>query len=204
MKSVLKEIENKLKSGRRGKILFAADFSTFGLPKSVNKAMERLTQSGLIIRLAQGIYLYPQIDTRLGLGVLYPSIETIANEIAKRDKARIVPTGDYALNVLGLSTQIPLNVVFLTDGAARTITIGNGKGILFKRTVPKNLSFKSEPLMLVASALKEIGNGNVTNQQLEKIRIILLQEDKLKIRGDLDLLPAWIRKILDSINGLEM
>ena len=199
MKSTVNEIERKIKRNRRGKIYFAADFATFGSHKSLNKALERLTGSGLLVRFAQGIYLYPKIDTKLGLGILYPTIETIANEIAKRDKARIVPTGDYALHVLGLSTQIPLNVVFLTDGTARTINIGNGKGILFKRTVPKNLSFKSERLMLVASALKEIGNGNVTEQQLEKIKTILLQEDKQKILGDLDLLPAWIRKILNSI-----
>jgi hypothetical protein len=204
MKSAVNEIENKIKQNQRGKIYFAADFTTFGTQKSINKALERLTTSGFLVRLAQGIYLYPKIDTKLGLGILYPSLETIANEIAKRDKARIVPTGDYALHVLGLSSQIPLNVVFLTDGTARNISIGNGKGILFKRTVPKNLSFKSERLMLVASALKEIGNGNVTVQQLEKIRFILLQEDKLKIHGDLVLLPAWIRKILVSINGLEI
>jgi len=199
MKSTVNEIERKIKRNRRGKIYFAADFAAFGTSKSINKALERLQASGLLVRFAQGIYLYPKIDIKLGLGILYPSIETIANEIAKRDKARIVPTGDYALHVLGLSTQIPLNVVFLTDGAPRTITIGNGKGILFKRTVPKNLSFKSEHLMLVASALKEIGNGNVSDQQIEKIKTILLQEDKQKILGDLDLLPAWIRKIINSI-----
>jgi len=199
MKSAVNEIERKIKRNRRGKIYFAADFATFGSHKSLNKALERLTDSGLLVRFAQGIYLYPKIDTKLGLGILYPSIETIANEIAKRDKARIVPTGVYALHVLGLSTQMPLNVVFLTDGAARTISIGNGKGILFKRTVPKNLSFKSERLMLVASALKEIGNGNVSEEQLEKIKTILIQEDKQKILGDLDLLPAWIRKNLNSI-----
>ena len=126
MKSVESQIENKVKYGRRGQIYFASDFSTFGLPKSVNKAMEQLTKSGMLIRLAQGIYLYPKIDTRLGLGVLYPTVETIAHEIAKRDKARIVPTGSFALNALGFSTQIPMNVVFLTDGAARKIKIGNG------------------------------------------------------------------------------
>ena len=64
--------------------------------------------------------------------------------IAKRDKARIVPTGVYALNALGFSTQIPMNVVFLTDGAARKIKVGNGQGIVFKRTVAKNLSYKND------------------------------------------------------------
>lgn len=197
MKSIVSEIEYKLKSGRRGKILFAADFSSFGLPKAVNKAMERLTESGLLIRLAQGIYLYPQIDTRLGLGVLYPTVETIAREIAKRDKARIVPTGVYALNVLGLSTQIPMNVVFLTDGAARKIKIGNGQGIVFKRTVAKNLSYKNDVLMLIVAALKEIGEGNVTSEQLTKIKELISKEKKEDIIADLQLAPAWIKKLIN-------
>jgi len=197
MRSIVNEIEYKLKSGRRGKILFAADFSSFGLPKAVNKAMERLTESGLLIRLAQGIYLYPQIDTRLGLGVLYPTVETIAREIAKRDKARIVPTGSYALNVLGLSTQIPMNVVFLTDGAARKIKIGNGQGVVFKRTVAKNLSYKNDMLMLVVAALKEIGEGNVTSEQLTKIKELISKEKKEDIMTDLQLAPAWIKKLIN-------
>lgn len=197
MRSIVNEIEYKLKCGRRGKILFAADFSSFGLPKAVNKAMERLTESGLLIRLAQGIYLYPQIDTRLGLGVLYPTVETIAREIAKRDKARIVPTGSYALNVLGLSTQIPMNVVFLTDGAARKIKIGNGQGIVFKRTVAKNLSYKNDILMLVVAALKEIGEGNVTAEQLSKIKELISKEKREDIMTDLQLAPAWIKKLIN-------
>lgn len=198
MKSIVNEIENKLKYGRRGKILFAADFSSFGLPKAVNKAMERLTESGMLLRLAQGIYLYPQTDTRLGLGVLYPTVETIAREIAKRDKARIVPTGIYALNALGLSTQIPMNVVFLTDGAARKIKIGNGQGIVFKRTVAKNLSYKNDILMLVVAALKEIGEGNVTNEQLTKINELISKEKREDIIADLQLAPAWIKKLINA------
>ena len=199
MKSIVNEIGDRLKYGRRGKILFASDFSSFGLPKAVNKAMERLTQSGMLIRLAQGIYLYPQIDTRLGLGILYPTVETIAREIAKRDKARIVPTGIYALNALGFSTQIPMNVVFLTDGAARKIRIGNDLGIVFKRTVAKNLSYKNDVLILVVAALKEIGEGKVTSEQLTKIRELILKEKQDDIMTDLQLAPAWIKKLILSV-----
>ncbi len=199
MESVEFKIEKRVKSRGRGKIYFASDFAGFGSSKAVNKALERLALSGTLIRFARGIYLFPQIDALLGLGILYPSIEEVAREIAQRDKARIVPTGDYALHALGLSTQIPMNAVFLTDGASRKITIGNGKGIVFKRTVPRNLSFKSERLMLIATALKEIGNGKVTIEQKEKIRTILLQENKKLVLADLHLLPAWIRKIITSV-----
>lgn len=199
MKSVVNEVSNKIKYRRRGKILFASDFSSFGLPKAVNKALERLAKSGILIRLAQGIYLYPKTDIRLGLGVLYPTVETIAREIAKRDKARIVPTGVYALNALGLSTQIPMNVVFLTDGAARKIKVGNGQGIVFKRTVAKNLSYKNDVLMLVVAALKEIGEEKATTEQLSKIKELIAKEKKEEIVADLQLTPAWIKKLILSV-----
>ncbi len=199
MESIVNEIENRIKYGRRGKIFFAADFNSLGQPKSVNKAMERLTESGLLIRLAQGIYLYPKMDTRLGFGVLYPTVDSIAREIAKRDKARIVPTGVYALNVIGLSTQIPMNVVYLTDGAARKIKIGNGQGIVFKRTVAKQLSYKNEAIMLVVAALKEIGKDNVTEEQLAMIKSLISNERREDVLADLALVPAWIKKLILSV-----
>ena len=153
----------------------------------------------MLLRLAHGIYLYPQTDTRLGLGVLYPTVENIAREIAKRDKARIVPTGAYALNTLGLSTQIPMNVVFLTDGAARKIKMGNGQGIVFKRTVAKNLAFKNKVFMLIVSALREIGDKQLASEQLSKIKEFISKENKADILNDLPLAPAWIQKLIMPI-----
>lgn len=199
MKAIANEVEKKLKKGKRGRIAFVSDFAELEQPKAVNKALERLTTSGKLVRLAHGIYLYPKIDTRLGLGVLYPTVETVAREIAKRDKARIVPTGAYALNILGLSTQIPMNVVFLTDGAPRKINIGNGKGIVFKRTVPKNLAYKNEIVMLVVSALKEIGEKKITQTQLDRIKDLLSKEKKEDVLSDLPLAPVWIQKTIKSV-----
>ena len=119
-------IENKvaevLKKLPKGSIFFVDDFLDFGNSESIKKALFRLKEKELLIRLAHGIYLYPKKDK--DLGVLYPSAEEIAIAIAKRDRARIIPTGVQALNKLGLSTQIPLKVVFLTDAAARSIKIG--------------------------------------------------------------------------------
>lgn len=109
-----------------------------GPGKSINKTLERLVDKGELLRVARGIYTRPQISKLLD-SALTPSIETIAKAIARRDRARIVPTGVYALHVLGLSTQIPMNVVYLTDGAARKVQIGK-QTILFKKTAPKNLA----------------------------------------------------------------
>jgi hypothetical protein len=79
-------------------------------------------------RIAEEVKTYPKVDKELG--VLFPSTEEIAKAIARRDKARIVPTGVQALNKLGLSTQVPMKVVYLTDGAARTVKVGKRTAVL--------------------------------------------------------------------------
>jgi len=198
MQSTVNKIENEIKHRRRGKIYFAEDFTSFGTSEAIKKTLLRFEKSGMLIRLAHGIYLYPSIDKKLGLGILYPSVETIAKEIARRDKARIVPTGLYALNVLGLSTQIPTNIVFLTDGAPRKIKVYN-QSITFKHVVPKNLAYKSEALMLAVSALKEIGEHFVSDNDMNILRKALSHETKENISGDLSLAPAWIQKLIRQI-----
>ncbi len=136
----------------------------------------------------------PSADRRTGV-----NINTGQKPHHKRDKARIVPTSIYALNALGLSTQIPMNVVFLTDGAARKIKIGNGQSIVFKRTVAKNLSYKNDVLMLIVAALKEIGEGKVTSEHLTKIKDLISKEKREDIIADLPLAPAWIKKLILSV-----
>jgi len=198
MQSTVSKIENEIKRRRRGNIYFADDFTSFGTSEAIKKALLRFERVGMLIRLAHGIYLYPSIDKKLGLGVLYPSVETIAKEIARRDKARIVPTGLYALNVLGLSTQVPTNIMFHTDGAPRKIKIYN-QLITFKHVVPKNLAYKSEVFMLIVSAMKEIGEHSVTDNDLKIIQKTLLRETKENILNDITLAPVWIRKKIRQI-----
>ena len=188
-------IAKKLKKLQKGSILFVDDFLDFGNPESVKKALFRLEEKGLLIRLAHGIYLYPKTDK--DLGILYPSAEEIAIAIAKRDRARIIPTGVQALNKLGLSTQIPLKAVFLTDGAARSIKIGK-RTITFKKTSPKNLLAKGEISSLVIQALKSIGQNKLEAESLKKLQTILRKEKKENILHDAKLAPAWINKILMS------
>src|SRR5699024_2807330 len=103
-------------------------------------------------RIAQGIYLKPKRDPLLG--ILYPSVEEIAEKIAKRDKARIAPTGVMALYLLGLTTQIPLKIAYLTDGSQRQIKIGN-HNILYKQSSSRNFAIKLEPLHLFVHACRE-------------------------------------------------
>ena len=194
-KSIQTRIENKIKSIKRGSVLFPSNFDDIGNVEVVKKSLLRLENKKFLVRLAHGIYLYPKQDKLLG--VLYPTIEEIAIAIAERDKARIIPTGTTALNKLALSTQIPMNIVFLTDGAPRSILVGK-RIIKLKRTSPKNLAVKGEITSLIIQALKEIGKDNVTAGQLEKIKIHLQKEKQEIIAHDTKLAPVWISKIMKN------
>lgn len=191
------QVENKiaeaLKTHPKGSVLFVDDFLDYGNPESVKKALLRLKEKELLVRLAHGIYLYPKVDKELG--ILFPSTEEIAKAIARRDKARIVPTGIQALNKLGLSTQVPMKVVYLTDGATRTVKVGK-RTITFKKTSPKNLLVKGEISGLAIQALKTIGQNKVDEKTIERIRLILNNEKKENIINDAKLSPAWINNIL--------
>ena len=196
MDSAAQKIENSIENSGRGKIFFADDFVNMGSAENIRQALGRFTKNEKIVRVANGIYCYPEVDDKLGLGVLLPSFDQIANAIAERSHARIIPTGDYALNVLGLSTQVPMNCVYLTDGTPRKVEISGGRGIIFKKTTPKNLAFKNRLAMLVTSALKSIKQENVTPEQIEHIEQLLRKEDKDSVLADLVLMPIWIRKIV--------
>ena len=196
MQSIDDKILTNVKKRGRGTIFFAQDMLQYGQRLSVLKALERMAAAGTILRVARGIYCYPKIDKQLGLGALYPSLDEIAQAVAKRDKARIAPTGSYALNILGLSTQVQMNVVYLTDGTARRLTIGNGTGILFKHTAPKNLAFRSRTAMYITFALKELGQEGVTQEHIDRIRELVKAEKKENILADAALIPSWIMRII--------
>ena len=191
--SIRDRIRKKIASGKKGMIYFPSDFMEYGNVESVKKALFRLEESGFLKRLAHGIYLYPKNDKLLG--VLYPSMEEIASVIAKRDKARIMPTGVHALNKLGLSTQVPTKVVYLTDGSPRSIKVGK-RSLNFTKTTPKNLSTKGEISSLVIQGLREIGQGHLTKQDLSRIKDLLSKEKPELIKYDASLAPAWIREIM--------
>lgn len=193
-------VENKVKKAitnyKKGKIFFPSNFSKFGTSTAVRQALNRLEDDKFLLRLAHGIYLYPKRHPKFG--ILYPSIEEIAIAIAKRDKARIIPTGIHALNKLGLSTQVPMNVVYLTDGSSRSIKINKGS-IKFKKASPKLLSVKSDKIILIVQALKELGQENINSKVKERIKQILLTVDKDVVTHDIKLAPQWITEIIKKL-----
>lgn len=196
MESIDDKIVIKIRKARRGSLFFTEDFLSFGTAKTVSKVLERLVVKNDISRVARGIYARPEIDPVIG--AITPGIEAIATAIAKRDKARIVPTGAYALNRMGLSTQVPLNVVYLTDGTSRKVKIGK-RTITFKHASPKNVSTIGEISTLAIQALRTIGKDKVAVEEIEKIQQYLKKEKPTHLQHDYRLAPEWIRKIMQPV-----
>ncbi len=187
----LNTIEKKV---NKGEIFFISDFAELENYEAVRKSLQRLTKDDSIKRIAKGIYFLPKKHERLG--IIYPHAEQIAKAISKRDKARIIATGSTALNLLSLSTQIPLKVVFLTDGSARNIKVGN-QTIQFKKTNPKNLSIEHRLTNLIIQALKAIGEKNVQQEQIDKIQMIIDESNERElIYQNLKNAPVWIQKTI--------
>lgn len=198
--SGFESIKRVIEKFPRGSIFFPEEFYAMESSDTVRSALVRLCEDGTIIRLGQGIYCYPSIDEKWGLGVLYPSVDEIAGAIAKRDHCLIAPTGASALNALGLSTQLPANVVYYTNGSPRRINIGNGRGILFKRSSEmKRFSFQNGLMQLIVAALREIGNGKVSEDEKKKLQERLAEVSLSDFNHDVALAPAWVQKLLKGL-----
>ncbi len=201
MESIDDKVIAKIKKAKKGSLFFIEDFLHLGSSKAVSKALERLVQKDEISRVTRGIYA--RLSTDPILGVLYPPTEQIAEAVRRRDKARIIPTGSLALNALGLSTQVPMNLVYLTDGAARTIQVGKRK-IIFKKTSPRNLATIGKISGLVIQALREIGKDQLTQDESAVIWKHLKNEEPQRLLNDIRLAPEWIRIIMrKAITNIE-
>ena len=191
-----KEIKNRITSNGEGKLYMISDFADLNNDALVTRVLSRLKKEQFLIRISQGIYLYPSKNR---YGVHKPSIDTIAKAIAEKDKAHIIPSGLTALNILGLSTQVSMNALYLTNATSRTIIAGNRK-IVFKKSVPRNFAYQSDLFSLVISAMKEIGEENMDNETIQKIKEILAKEPNQDIiRQDFLIAPQWIRKKLNIV-----
>lgn len=193
MKSVETKILEAIRSTPRGVLIFPEDFQEMGTPEAIRVALHRLEKDNIITRVAQGIYVRPKTSSYIGQ--VLPSAEEIAVAIAKRDRIRTIPTGAYALNALGLSTQLPMRIVLLTDGSPRVIKVGK-RTIRFKKTTPKSLLAKGEISRLVIQALKEIGLNKQTVEEEKTIIELLKKENHHDLLHDIPLAPVWIQKIM--------
>ena len=180
-----------------GTIFLPDDFTLCGTPDAVRSGLSRLCRNGKLYRFAKGIYYVPLYDKWDGT-LREPSLDDIALKIAQRDSARIIPTGAYALNRLGLSTQVPANIVYITDGSARQIKFGEGKSITFRHSNDLgNFADHSKLMQLAVLAMREIGEKSITETQKGKIKSMITEHvSEQDIKHDIILAPTWVKMIL--------
>lgn len=196
MDKVHREIEKKLAKAKKGHLFFLSDFRGMGSEGAVKMALSRLIKAGKVKRIAHGVYLVPEMDPILGTKL--PSMESVVEAIAKKEHIRVKPTGVYALHKLGLTTQVPMRLVYLTDGALKQIKIGKTI-IKFKPTTPKKLSLQGKLSSLIIQALEEIGTENLDRSTIERIKELLKKEEPKKLLADLKLAPTRISEFLFSL-----
>ena len=187
---VINIIKKRIQEAPGTAIFFNSSFPEFD-DEYVGQILSGLAKQGVVQRLSRGVYA-KAIETRFGL--LFPLIHEIAEAIAKRDNAEIIPTGVYAENYLGLSTQVPMKYVYLTSGSTRKVIV-NGVTISFRHAALKNFAIKNRYTSLIVQVLKDHGEGNVPEELMGPIQSLILTHPELEtIKGDLAFMPAWIRR----------
>lgn len=196
MTSVTELIEKKLYKVKKGEVLLLSDFRGLGSEAAIRQALSRLSKRGKVKRIAHGIYLVPERDPILG--EIYPSLENIAQTIAEKEHIKIKPIGAFALHKLGLTTQVPMKLVYLTNGPAKIIKIGKTT-IRFKSTTPKKLATAGQLSSLIIQALEEIGPENIDINSKDRIKELLKKEDQRKIMKDLKRASSRISDFLFNL-----
>lgn len=180
-----------------GGTVFTPDaFATMGSRAAIDKALQRLVARGALRRLSRGLYDKPRHDELLG--TLWPSVEAVVKAVAGKDRIRTQPAGVYAANLLGLSEQVPAQVVLLTDGISRTVQAGPMK-ITLKRTTPRQMAAAGRLSGLLIQAFKSLGAQHITPTHLARLRQMLPAQERAKVLTDLPLAPAWMRPLLREV-----
>ena len=176
-------------------LIMIADFPQYD-PSYISKLLSAAADEGRLMRLSGGIFMKP---ANTAYGVAMPSMLQIAEAIAERDHVQILPVGETAENLFGLSEQVPMKTMFLTSGSARAINI-NGRVLQFKRGVPRNFAYKDKHLAAFCQALKSIGDGNLTDEQMSVIYEVMKHyRNSAEARADILLMPLWIRRLLTKV-----
>lgn len=190
------QILRRIKRWGRGSVLTPADFVDLGGRAAVDQTLSRLAKGNTLRRLTRGVYLYPQQHPVLG--ELQPSAETIAKAIAGRDRTRLQPSGAYAANVLGLSDQVPMKVVFLTDGPSRLVRVGP-MTIQLRRTTPRNMAAAGRLSGLVIQAFRYLGKNHITPERIAHLKRTLPAAKRHELAKDLNLAPSWMHQTLREL-----
>ena len=178
-----------------GKIYSINDFYNLATKNTIKSILYRLNEEGTIIRIIDGLYTKPRYSEILQ-EYSYPNINDVAEKIAEKFAWTISPTGDTALNYTGLSTQVPNEFIYISDGPYREYLYRNKK-IIFKHTSNRNISLYSKKISIIIQAIKALGQNNITDNNI-KILSKFANDIKDELKNTTKL-PFWIKEIMERI-----
>lgn len=190
--SIDSQILLRIRRKGAGYVFTPADFLDLGSRNAIDLALSRRTRDGTIRKLARGLYDFPSNSPRFG--VLPPRVDDVAAALRDRDQTRLQPAGAHAANVLGLSTQVPVRVVLLTDGRSRRVHLGKQQ-IVIKHTTPRQMATAGRISGTVIQALRWLGRRSVDDRVVTALRRRLSAADKQQLTADIRHAPAWIADI---------
>jgi hypothetical protein len=197
-KSLEKEILARMKGNGDRWVFTPGDFPDLGGRVSILSAIFRMKKDGLLRQLARGLYDRPQVHPTLG--VLAATPDAVAAALARRDTVRVQASGAYAANLLGISEQVPMKIVFLTDGRARKVQVGRQQ-IILRHTTPRNMATAGRISGLVIQALRFTGKRYVTDDVVRRLSSRLDDNDRKQILADAKYAPAWIAAIMRRLGA---
>lgn len=193
VQSVDSMILARIKKLGKGSVFTPATFADLGTRVAIDHALSRNARAGRLRKLARGLYDYPRRHATLG--VLGPSTDDVARALAGRDALRLQPSGAHAANLLGISDQVPVRAVFLTDGRGRKVQIGK-RTILLKKTTPRNMATAGRISGTVIGALRWLGRRHVDDRIVAKLARQISPADLKLLLADVRYAPAWIADIM--------
>ena len=198
MQSIENKTSSRIYGNQRGWAFSKIDFLDLGSDADIRKALSELAAKGTIRRVLRGVYDYPRISKLLNLE-MGPDLDQLARALAHRSGWRIQPSENTALNLLGLSTQVPAQSVYLSDGPSKTYEVGKQQLVFKKRTLKESV-FKHKESELVVQALKALGKERIDEEILQKLAGTWMPTMWKKILRDTKTAPAWVSDMILNIS----
>ena len=193
----LSVIRERIRQSEYGTVYVAVDFVDISDKTNINAYLARLAEEGLIRRVMRGVYYKAEYNEMLGEYVT-PTVDNVAQALARNFGWTIGPCGDVALNILGLSTQVPATYVYVSDGTYKEYTFHNIT-IQFKRTTNREVSKLSYKTALVIQALKVLGKDQINDSVIARLQSILTAEEKATMLSEAKTATAWIYDCIKKI-----
>ena len=196
-------ILDRIEKAAKREVWTPRDFLDLGKRDATDKALQRLTQAGILRRISRGLYDKPYFS-KLIQRDNPPDVRKVIDAIARRDQIRVLVDGMTAANDLGLTNAVPAKIIVHTDARIKPIMLGNMK-ITFKKTAPSKLYWADRPAMRVVQALHWLrdmmgrdDNDAIFNRQLKEILSHPKHGKSISddLREGLLALPVWMQDML--------